>query len=196
MTTHRKHSGPRHVLIVIRDGSEDDLDDVVELWKDLVDHHREFSDYYTLRRDGRRNWSKYLREKFSEKSTRLIVAEEGGRLVGFMLCLLDPVKPIFRERTVGLISDAYVVEHRRRKGIMKEMLAVALRWFRKNKVRAAEINVSAANREAKEAWAQLGFKPFAERRRLEFEDEKALALIEGKEREKKKAVRRGKRGRV
>ena len=194
MTTHRKHSGPRHVLIVIRDGSEEDLDEVVELWKDLVDHHREFSDYYTLRRDGRRNWSKYLREKFSEKSTRLIVAEEDGKLVGFMLCLINPAVPIFKERMVGLISDAYVVRHRRRKGIMKEMLAVALRWFRKNKLSAAEINVAEANSEAREAWAQLGFEPFAERRRLEFENDKAVALIKGggRKTKKKSAVRRKK----
>ena len=195
MTAHRKQSGPRHVRIVIRDGSEDDLDDVVGLWKNMVDHHRKFSDYYTLTRNGRRNWSRYLREKFSEPSTKLIVAEEDGGLVGFMLCLLDP-KPIFRERTVGLISDTYVVEHRRRKGIMKEMLAVALRWFCKNRLRSAEINVSVANREAKEVWAQLGFKPFAERRRLEFEDEKALALMEDGGRKKKKPVRRQKRSRT
>ena len=127
MTSQRRTARTRHVRIAIRDGTKEDLGEVVDLWEHLVDHHREYSDYYTLARNGRRNWSRYLREKFSEPSTRLIVAEEDGKLVGFMLCLLDPVKPIFKEKTVGIISDAYVVKHRRRKGIMKEMLAVALR---------------------------------------------------------------------
>lgn len=195
MPVRKKTRKPRRVRIRIRDGDEDDLEEVVDLWEGLVDHHRAYSDHFTLARDGRRKWSKYLEEKFSEPSTRLIVAEEDEELVGFMLCLLNPVKPIFKEKAVGIISDAYVVKHRRKKGIMKEMLASALRWFHKNKIRAAEVSVSVANQEALDVWDQLGFKPFMERRRIELSDGKAKAMIKGKVASShKKIVRKEKRG--
>ena len=167
---------------------EDDLDEVVDLWEELVEHHRNYSDHFEISRDGRRIWEAYLRERFSEPSTKLIVAEEDGGLAGFMLCLLDPSKPIFKERTVGIVSDAYVVKNRRKKGVMKEMLVVALRWFDKNKVQTAEVSVLPANLEARTAWAQLGFKPFMIRKRIDLGGQTARVLIDGAAKSKAKRV--------
>lgn len=187
-------AGSRRVQIRIREAHEDDLDDVACLWEELVDHHREYSDHFELSRDGRDIWERYLRERFAERSTKLIVAEEDdGRLVGFMLCLLDPSKPIFKQRVVGVIPDAYVARSRRKKGVMKEMLAVALRWFEKNKVRAVEVSVLSGNLEARTAWAQLGFKPFMIRKRLDLADGPARMLIDGASKSPAKRVVRKKR---
>ncbi|UCE45052.1 MAG: GNAT family N-acetyltransferase [Methanobacteriota archaeon] len=195
MVASKKIEEPRRVHIGIRDGTEEDLERVVDLWEELVKHHSAYSDHFTLARDGRKKWAKYLNEKFSEPSTRLIVAEENDDLVGFMLCLLNPGKPIFKEKAVGVISDAYVVKHRRRKGIMKEMLSVALRWFSKNRIRAVEVSVSIANQEARDAWNQLGFRPFMERKRLQLDDGSAIALMDGDHAgSRRKVVRRRRRG--
>jgi L-amino acid N-acyltransferase YncA len=192
MTAKKKTTRTRHVRIEIREATEDDLDDIVDLWELLVEHHQAYSEHFKLARDGRRKWSAYLEEKFSEKSTKLIVADEDGELVGFMLCLMSPGRPIFSEKTVGVVSDAYVVKHRRMKGVMREMLVVALRWFHKNKIKAAEVNVSAANLEARSAWAQLGFKPLMVRKRLLLDDFPAKAIIDGKKTNSKKRAARKK----
>ena len=195
MVASKKTKEPRLVNIGIRDGTRNDLESVVDLWEELWEHHNAYSDHFTLARDGRKKWTEYLHEKFSEPSTRLIVAEEDDDLVGFMLCLLNPGKPIFKEKAVGVISDAYVVKHRRKKGIMKEMLSVALRWFNKNRIRAVEVNVSVANQEARDAWNQLGFKPFMERKRLQLDDGLAIALMDGDHASsRRKVVRRRRRG--
>lgn len=179
MSIERSRGGSKRVHIRIREAREDDLDEVVDLWDELVEHHQTYSEHFTLSRHGRDIWEAYLREKFSEPSTKLIVAEEDGGLVGFMLCLLDPAKPIFKEKTIGIVSDAYVVKSRRKKGVMKEMLVVALRWFDKNKIRSAEVSVLSANLEARTAWAQLGFKPFMIRKRIDLSGQPARMLIEG-----------------
>jgi L-amino acid N-acyltransferase YncA len=180
----------RIVQMRIRDANEDDLKAVVELWEMLVEHHRSYSDHFILARDGRRKWQKYLREKFDEISTKLIVAEEEGELVGFMLCLMSPQEPIFAEKVVGLISDAYVRKEWRNRGVTKEMLRVALRWFDKNKLKTVEISVAAANLEGRAAWAQLGFKPFVVRKRLDMQKSHAQRLMTGKS--SKKIVRKKK----
>jgi len=96
-----------------------------------------------------------------------VVAEEDGRIVGFMLCLLEPNVPVYRERKIGVISDVYVKEERRRKGLAKKMFDFAAKWFKKNKVRTVRLNVAADNLEARAAWRMLGFEPFMIDKRLD-----------------------------
>jgi ribosomal protein S18 acetylase RimI-like enzyme len=119
--------------------------------------------------DGQRNWSKYLRQKFAEISTKLIVAEEDGKVVGFMLCLLSPNVPVFKERKLGVISDVYVLEERRRKGVANKMLEVAVKWFKKNKVRTVQLGVAHENFEARAVWRTIGFRPYLILKRLDIE---------------------------
>lgn len=179
------------VHIRIREAGEEDVDDVVGLWGLLVEHHRRYSDHFRLSRNGQARWAEHLRERVAEPSTKLIVADEDGELIGFMLCLLYPGRPIFDEKAVGVISDAFVREDRRQKGVMKEMLRVALKWFHKNKMKAVEISVSASNLEGRSAWGQLGFKPLMVKKRLLLDSYHARSLMEGeKGAPGKKVVRR------
>lgn len=148
------------ILIKVRNATEDDLDEVANLWEKLASHHADLSDDFALAWDSKRRWTKYLREKFAEISTKLIVAEEEDEIVGFMLCMLSPNVPIYKERKLGIISDAYVQEERRKKGVANKMFDVALKWFRKNKVKTVELRVAMMNPEAQAVWKSLGFTPF------------------------------------
>lgn len=150
----------KKILIKVRDATKDDLDDVANLWEELARHHAGLSDDFALAWDSKRRWSKYLREKFAEISTKLIVAEEEDEIVGFMLCMLSPNVPIYKERKLGIISDAYVHEERRKKGVANKMFDVALKWFKKNKVKTVELHVATINPEAQAVWKSLGFTPF------------------------------------
>lgn len=148
------------ILIEVRDAKKQDLDDVANLWEKLAKHHEGLSDDFALAWDSKRRWSKYLHSKFSEISTKLIVAVENGKIIGFMLCMLSPNVPIYKERKLGIISDAYVQEERRKKGVTKKMFDVAMKWFQKNKVKRVELNVASINPEAQAVWKSLGFEPF------------------------------------
>jgi ribosomal protein S18 acetylase RimI-like enzyme len=150
----------KKILIKVRDATKDDLDDVANLWEELAGHHAGLSDDFALAWDSKRRWSKYLHEKFAEISTKLIVAEEEDEIVGFMLCMLSPNVPIYKERKLGIISDAYVHEERRKKGVANKMFDVALKWFKKNKVKTVELHVATINPEAQAVWKSLGFTPF------------------------------------
>ncbi len=186
----KKDAISRRIRIEIRDATEEDLKGIVELWEMLVEQHRTYSDHFAIARDGRRKWARYLRQKFTERSTKLIVAEEKGELAGFMMCLLSPQESIFAEKATGVVSDAFVRKDRRKKGVMKEMLRVALRWFDKNKMKSVQVSVAAANLEARAAWGQLGFKPFLVRKRLQMDKSHARLLLNDKP--PKKVVRKKK----
>ena len=158
------------IVITIRDAQEEDLEGVEDLWEQLAKHHEGLSDRFSLALDGKRRWSKYLRERFAEISTKLIVAEEDGEIVAFMLCFLEPNVPVYKERKIGVISDVYVKQERRRKGLAKKMLDVAAAWFRKNKVRTVRLNVAADNLEARAAWRMIGFEPLMIDKRLDLDN--------------------------
>jgi ribosomal protein S18 acetylase RimI-like enzyme len=157
------------IRIDIRDATIDDLSSVANLWGMLAKHHEEISNDFTLAWNGKRKWTKYLEAKFQEISTKLIVAEEDGKVVGFMLCLLSPNTPVFKERKIGVISDVFVLEERRRKGVAKKMLDVAIKWFKKNKVRSVRLGVANDNLEARAAWRQVGFVPYMIYKRLDLD---------------------------
>ncbi len=157
------------IVIEIRDGKKEDLESVVDLWEKLARQHEGMGDEFALRWRSRKDWSNYIRLKFSEISTKLIVAEEDDEIVGFMLCMLSPNAPIFAERKIGLISDAFVVPERRRTGIAEKMLATGVKWFRKNKVRSVQLMVAAKNLEGRTAWGKMGFKPYMLLKRMDLE---------------------------
>jgi ribosomal protein S18 acetylase RimI-like enzyme len=157
------------VRIEIRDAVEKDLPEVVELWEKLAKHHERLSDRFELAWDSKRHWRAYLEKRFSEISTKLIVAEEAGNIVGFMLCMLSPNVPIFKERKIGIIADVYVLEERRRKGVARKMLDVAVRWFKKNKVRSVQLGVAHDNMEGRAVWRSIGFEPYMITKRLDLD---------------------------
>ena len=155
------------IRIEIREARKEDLDAVSDLWEELAKYHERLSDDFELAWDSRRKWAKYLKQKFSEISTKLIVASEGDRVVGFALCLLSPNVPVYKERKIGVISDVLVREERRRKGVMKKMLDMAVKWFAKNRVKTIQLSVAAANTEAREIYANMGFTPFMIHKRID-----------------------------
>ena len=157
---------PVERIIKVREAKAEDLDTVSDLWEELAKHHADLSDDFALAWDSKRRWSKYLHTKFTEISTKLIVAEEEGKIVGFMLCMLSPNVPIYKEKKIGVISDAYVMAERRKRGVAKKMFDVALKWFLKNKVKTVELNVATINPEAQAVWKSLGFAPFMMYERL------------------------------
>lgn len=142
---------------------------MVELWEKLAKHHERLSDRFELAWDSKRHWRAYLEKRFSEISTKLIVAEEAGNIVGFMLCMLSPNVPIFKERKIGIIADVYVLEERRRKGVARKMLDVAVRWFRKNKARSVQLGVAHDNMEGRAVWRSIGFEPYMITKRLDLD---------------------------
>jgi ribosomal protein S18 acetylase RimI-like enzyme len=76
---------------------------------------------------------------------------------------------VFKERKIGVISDVFVLEERRRKGVAKKMLDVAVKWFKKNKVRSVRLGVANDNLEARAVWRRMGFEAYMIYKRLDLD---------------------------
>ncbi|MDQ1372458.1 MAG: family N-acetyltransferase, partial [Candidatus Thermoplasmatota archaeon] len=71
------------IKIQIREARIGDLGDITDLWEQMAEHHSRLSHHFTVSEDGKEKYSKYLARKFSEKSTKLIVATSGPKAVGY-----------------------------------------------------------------------------------------------------------------
>jgi ribosomal protein S18 acetylase RimI-like enzyme len=89
---------------------------------------------------------------------RLLVALEGGRVVGFAYGRVHR-RAEFLPRCVGEISMVYVEEGFRRRGIGSLLVGELCRFFGSESVEEVTIRYVMGNDEAELFWKSLGFKP-------------------------------------
>jgi GNAT superfamily N-acetyltransferase len=82
----------------------------------------------------------------------VIVAEEGGEVVGMAKGILD--------RGCGHVSFIYVDPLKRGRGSGRALLEALGEWFAEQKVGAVTLGVDASNPDALAFWERLGFREF------------------------------------
>jgi len=90
-----------------------------------------------------------------------LVAEDEGRVVGFLLASMDRRPGIFLERVHGLISDVYVRPAYRRRGVGRELVGAALAWFAERQVSRVRFRTDARDALGVAVWKRLGFETVA-----------------------------------
>jgi len=136
-----------------------DLPVVTRLWRELVGFHEALGGQdFRLAPGAEAGWRKYLREHLGKSHQLVLVAEISGRAVGFLVASVDLRQGIFMEREYGHISDVYVQEPERRKGVGQALVAEALRWFEEKRVGRVRLQTDARNTLGFEFWKKLGFQ--------------------------------------
>ena len=86
--------------------------------------------------------------------TRVFVAEEGRRVLGFAWANLVQ----YANTHVGYIEELYVQGPHRRRGIGSALVTRALRWFAEAEVEVVFVSTSAGDRVAQLFYHSLGFR--------------------------------------
>lgn len=136
-----------------------DLSVIIRLWRELIGYHEALGGQdFRLAPDAEANWRKYLRGHLTNRNKLCLVAEIGRRPVGFLLASIELRPPVLMERRYGHISDAYVQESERGKGVGKALVAETLRWFDEKRVMRVRLQTDARNTLGFEFWKRLGFE--------------------------------------
>lgn len=134
---------------------------VIELWKELMDFHRDFDPLFTRSPEGASNFQKFILENMNSDDSRMFVAEEqDGKLVGYLKADVAKYPPVFEKAKYGLIADIAVTASRRRDGIGKILVDTAAKWFLKKGISRMEMRLVNANPVSTAFWAKMGFKPY------------------------------------
>jgi GNAT superfamily N-acetyltransferase len=153
--------------INIREAVENDLAVMAELWKEMMDFHKELDRFFTRKATGYQEWIKFITGHISKETSCVLVAESKGRIVGYSLAIISEYPPVLTIKRYGLFQDLAVTADYRRCGVGENLFDKMLKWFRGHGIKRMEVRVSVHNELSTAFWRKMGFKPYIETLYLE-----------------------------
>ena len=133
-------------------------------WEEALDPRARF-DWASIR--DAPNW---LRVVLNREHHAVWVADPGdpaGHLAGHLWIRLKRQADGALPQSIGYISQAFMEESFRGRGLMKPMLEQAYDWFRDRDIGVVTLSVLHRNWVGATAWHRLGFSDWREERRME-----------------------------
>ncbi len=148
--------------VIIRKAVVEDVSSIVELWKELMDFHKERDRIFSRSTTGHERFADYLKGHISKENSSLFVAEADKDIVGYCLVFIEKYPPVIELQEYCLVQDIAITEKYRRRGIGRRFLKEAQRWYSDKGIHRVEARVSTYNKAAREFWSEMGFKPYLE----------------------------------
>jgi ribosomal protein S18 acetylase RimI-like enzyme len=147
----------------IRRAADTELSDVTALWTALLAHHAERDSALRLRSGTEREIRGLARALLSERDVAVFLGfapPPPGLALGLCVARIERAPSLLEEPRRGQISELYVREEARRRGLGTALARAALAHGRTLGVRRIEVRVSARNLEGQSFWRALGFADF------------------------------------
>lgn len=157
--------------IIIRKATAKDVSSIVELWKELMDFHKEFDRFFSRSANGHEGFADFITGHISSETSNVFVAEAGKDIVGYCLAIAEKHPPVLEIQKYGLVQDLAVTKKHRRRGIGERLLKEALSWFFEKGVDRIETRVAKCNKLSTEFWAKMGFTPYLETVFMEIQED-------------------------
>ncbi len=151
----------------IRRAAQSDIPELSRLvaalasWEEALDSRASF-DWDQIR--DAPNWLKLV---LNREHHAIWVASLDDRLVGHLWIRLKRQRDGALPQSIGYISQAFMEETFRGRGLMKPMLEEAYEWFRGAGITVVTLSVLHRNWIGATAWHRLGFSDWREERRMD-----------------------------
>lgn len=149
--------------MIIRKANKNDLDEIIELWKEFMDFHAELDPAFARSESGHIDFYEYAKKQLADKDRNILVAELNGSLVGYCTSEIKKLPAVFKDRNYGYIEDIAVNSNHRNRGIGKQLFDATFQWFLHKNISRMELNVLAGNVNTEKFWEGLGFKIFTKK---------------------------------
>jgi len=153
--------------INVREAVENDIPSMVELWKEMMDFHRERDQVFTRTATGHERWIDFITDHMSKDQSCVLVAECEDQIVGHCLAFITENPPVITTQCYGLFQELAVTANHRRCGIGEELVNQMLKWFRDHNIKRIEVKVSVHNELSTAFWRKMGFGTYLESLSLE-----------------------------
>lgn len=154
--------------MTIRLIKESDLEQVAELFQNLVNYLRENSHdpYFEFPLPPKEEFIPVLENSIGNPDRPLFVADIGEEIIGFISGdIRTPFIPLAPIPQIGYIDGAYVLPAWRKKGVLHRLDEALIDTFQFLGIEYVELNVMSGNITGKEAWEKLGYCTFREQMR-------------------------------
>ena len=147
-----------------------DLDGLVALWDDMMLEHGRRNARVRLAEGALSAYRGYLSYHLSREESLILVAEAGGRLVGFCLSTVSRNLAMFLPALFGYLSDLVVDAAWRRRGIGRALFGASMDWLRARRIETVQLQYYYLNEAGEAFWRAMGFEPFYTRMWLDLAD--------------------------
>ena len=141
----------------VRKAGPRDLDRLVGLWSALMAHHQVLDPQWRAAPGAEDEWRRLLERLLSDADAAVLVWDEEGDLMGFCTAQIEQAPPVVEERARAEITDLFVREDSRRRGIGRRLVEVVTEWLRGQGVPRVEVRVAVRNAEGQAFWRALGY---------------------------------------
>jgi ribosomal protein S18 acetylase RimI-like enzyme len=100
----------------------------------------------------------FLETQLGEPDVIILVAELGGRIVGYVYAGLEPLSWKELRGPAGFIHDIIVDDHARGGGVARELIAAAIEWLRQRGAPRVMLWTAAQNARAQQLFDAAGFR--------------------------------------
>ncbi|MGH7780041.1 MAG: GNAT family N-acetyltransferase [Candidatus Binataceae bacterium] len=151
----------------IRPAREADIPELARLVAALAAYEEALDPRARFDWNSIREAPKWMRAVLQRNHHAVWVADAGdGHLAGHLWVRLQRRHEGQLPAEIGYISQAFLEESFRGRGLMKPMLEEAFDWFRSNAITVITLSVLHRNWLGAEAWHRLGFSAFREERMM------------------------------
>lgn len=104
----------------------------------------------------------YYKKLSSSKKHLVVVCEEKGKIVGYLVGLLESDASQYKNtKIVASLEHMFVEKQYRRRGIGKKLFDFFREWAKDNKAEQVKVGVLCNNEETIKFYKELGFKDFS-----------------------------------
>jgi ribosomal protein S18 acetylase RimI-like enzyme len=146
--------------IIIRPAAPEDFAAVGGFGAALVRMHHGF-DARRFMRPGpglAQGYSEFLEAESERRGVIVLVAEDAGRIAGYVYAAIEPLSWQELREEAGFIHDIYVDDPARRRGVAARLVEAAVAWFRTQGMPRVIIHTAEKNDAAQHLFDKLGFR--------------------------------------
>lgn len=136
------------------------ISEILELWKEFMDFHKDIDPLFVRSTDGHLSMREHIQDLITSETAQVLVALDKNRVVAYAIAEIQTRPPVFKYRTFGAISDLAVMSEYRRKGIGEKMLQKMIEWFELHDMDRIELRVASENEIGYNFWRKHGFRDY------------------------------------
>jgi GNAT superfamily N-acetyltransferase len=154
--------------VELRPARDEDILELARLIAGIAAYHESIDPRARSDWDEIRDAPNWLHAILHRDHHAIWVADRGkGQLAGYLWAHLQRDRQGGLPKVRGYISQAYLDEEWRGKGLMRPMLELAYEWFRAKEIEVVTLMVFHRNWLGSTAWYKHGFEDWTEERRIE-----------------------------
>jgi ribosomal protein S18 acetylase RimI-like enzyme len=144
----------------VRDATPEDLEAITLLWKDFIQYHGRIDSFYTIRQGGADNFGAFLSSLITSDEAAVKVAEDDGNIMGYIAGHIEEIPDIFALDRMGFITDTYIVQEARGRGLATGLLRALFDWYNSISIQYIGMRVLVHNQPGQGFWRKMGFQDY------------------------------------